>query len=109
MASYVQQQLVHSRLWPALELSERIEKLLAVVTPGEVSFQAGCGPAEVRKLLATALQVRWLEFEIACRDAARPGCANTSLGALPAGIRLPCRPALQLPCASVAMHIKQST
>jgi hypothetical protein len=40
-----------------LEFSERVEKLLQVVSPPEVAYQNGCSANEVRKLVAETMQV----------------------------------------------------
>ncbi|GAX83943.1 hypothetical protein CEUSTIGMA_g11367.t1 [Chlamydomonas eustigma] len=54
--AYVKQQLQWGRFWKLLEFSERVDKLLEVVSPSEVCFQPGCSAAEVKALIPATMK-----------------------------------------------------
>ena len=56
MRLYVTQQLEWGRFYRLFEFSDKIERLLQVVGPEEISFQPGCSLSEVRSLIQAAMK-----------------------------------------------------
>uniref|UniRef100_A0A383WIL7 Exocyst complex component Sec3 C-terminal domain-containing protein n=1 Tax=Tetradesmus obliquus TaxID=3088 RepID=A0A383WIL7_TETOB len=55
LSGYVAEQLAYSKLWKLLEFGDKLDALLKVVSPPEVSFQKDCSPAEVRSLMRSTM------------------------------------------------------
>ena len=56
LRAYVQQQLEWGRFWKLLEFSDKVDRLLEVVGPGEVCFQPGCSASEIKALIPSIMK-----------------------------------------------------
>lgn len=56
ISSYIQSQLEYGKMWRLLEFADKMDRLLQVVSPPEVSFQRDCTASDVRGLIKATME-----------------------------------------------------